>query len=59
MISDDVEVLLVVLSGNWRFPLSPFINKGGALHSDSDTDSDSDDPDWTPREEYLLKRKRK
>jgi len=25
MISDDVEVLLVVLSGNWRFPLSPFI----------------------------------
>jgi hypothetical protein len=31
MISDDVEVLLVVLSGNWRFPLSPFINKGGAL----------------------------
>jgi hypothetical protein len=27
--------------------------------SDSDSDSDSDDPDWTPREEYLLKRKKK
>jgi hypothetical protein len=25
IISDDIEDEMVVLSGNWRFPLSPFI----------------------------------
>jgi hypothetical protein len=25
IISDDIENEIVVLSGNWRFPLSPFI----------------------------------
>jgi hypothetical protein len=25
IISDDIEDEIVVLSGNWRFPLSPFI----------------------------------
>jgi hypothetical protein len=37
MNSDDIEVELVVLSGDWRFSLSSFIfhlslSKGGALH---------------------------
>jgi hypothetical protein len=25
IISDDIEEKIVALSGNWRFPLSPFI----------------------------------
>jgi hypothetical protein len=25
IISDDIKEEIVVLSGNWRFPLSPFI----------------------------------